>query len=164
MGLAGPNADVRKGSLMHDVARQKGVKLLLFQIPREVMEQHDANNGGVRFFELAHLKATIEQSFRLTLKVKLEDFVIPNSDLIPDDVRSKIDKWSDFIDYWAVDWDFQNDTFMQGWVAYRTRRDRTLSLTSDWHTYQQPGRYRVLIKVIDVFGNDTSQAFDVVVG
>lgn len=164
MGLAGPNADVRKGGLMHDVARQKGVKLLLFQIPREVMEQHDTKDGGVRFFELAHLKATIEQSFRLTLQVRLEDFVIPNTDLIPDDVRSKIDKWSDFIDYWAVDWDFQNDTFMQGWVAYRTRRDRKLSLTTDWHTYQQAGKYKVLVKVIDIFGNDTSQAFDVVVG
>ncbi len=26
---------------------------------------------------------------------------------------------------------------------------------------ERPGRYRVLVKVIDVFGNDTSQAFDV---
>ena len=161
MGLAGPNADLRKGGLMHDVARQKGVKLLLFQIPREVMEEHEVENGGVRFFELAHLKATIEKSHGLTYKATLEDFVIPNTDLIPDDVRSKIDKWSDYIDYWAIDWDFRNDTFMQGWVTYRTRRDRTLALTSDSHTYQQAGRYKVLIKVIDIFGNDTSQAFDV---
>ena len=164
MGLAGPNADLHTGGLMHDIARQKGVKLLLFQIPREVMEQHETDDSDVRFFELAHLKATINQSHRLTAKVTLEDFVIPNTDLIPDDVRQKIDKWSDYIDYWAVDWDFQNDTFMQGWVTYRTRRDRTLALTSDWHTYQQAGRYKILIKVIDIFGNDTSQAFDVEVG
>ena len=72
-----------------------------------------------------------------------------------------IRKWSDWIDYWAVDWDFRNDTFMQGWVAYRTRKDRTLPLASDPHVYERPGRRRVLVKVIDVFGNDTSQAFDV---
>ncbi|MGA2464029.1 MAG: UvrD-helicase domain-containing protein [Thermodesulfobacteriota bacterium] len=65
------------------------------------------------------------------------------------------------IDYWAVDWDFQNDTFMQGWVTYRTRKDRTLGLTSDPHTYEKPGKYRILVKVVDIFGNDTSQAFDV---
>jgi adenine-specific DNA-methyltransferase len=46
-------------------------------------------------------------------------------------------------------------------VTYRTRRDRHLVLTSDPHTYDKPGRYRVLVKVVDIFGNDTSQAFDV---
>jgi PKD repeat protein len=28
------------------------------------------------------------------------------------------------------------------------------------HVYEKPGKYRVLVKVIDIFGNDTSQAFD----
>lgn len=91
----------------------------------------------------------------------LKDFVIPNTELIPEEVRSKVKKWSDYIDYWAVDWNFQNDTFMQGWVTYRTRKDRTLSLTSDPYTYEKPGKYRILVKVVDIFGNDTSQAFEV---
>ena len=164
MGLAGPNANVRQGGLMHDVARQKGIKLLLFQIPREVMEHHEADHRVVRFFELAYLEAKIEQPGGLTAQATLENFVLPNTDLIPDKVRSKIDRWSDYIDYWAVDWDFRNDTFIQGWVTYRTRRDRRLSLRSDPHTYPQAGRYRVLIKVIDIFGNDTSQAIDIKVG
>ena len=38
---------------------------------------------------------------------------------------------------------------------------RKLPLVSDPHTYEEPGKYRILIKVIDIFGNDTSQAFDV---
>ena len=50
---------------------------------------------------------------------------------------------------------------MQGWVTYRTRRDRTLALSSDPHTYEQPGQYRVEVKVVDIFGNDTSQVFEV---
>lgn len=147
--------------LMVDAAKAKGVKLLLMQIPREVMEQQAADAGDVRFFELAYLETAIDKPKRKGgVRVKLKDFVIPNAELIPDNVRGKIRKWSDYIDYWAVDWDFRNDTFMQGWVAYRTRKDRTLPLVSDPHVYEQPGRRRVLIKVIDIFGNDTSQAVD----
>ncbi len=60
-----------------------------------------------------------------------------------------------------MDWNFQNDTFMQRWVNYRTRQDRSLALTSDPHTYENAGQYRVLVTVVDTFGNDTSQAFEV---
>lgn len=161
MGLTGPNEGQGKGSLVHEAARKKGVKLLLLIIPREVMEQQAAVKGDVRFFELAYLEAEIKQPKKLTARVTLKDFVVPNTELIPEEVRSKVKKWSDYIDYWAVDWDFQNDTFMQGWVAYRTRRERALPLASDLHTYDKPGKYRILVKVIDIFGNDTSQAFSV---
>jgi len=147
--------------LMVEAAKKKGVKLLLLQIPREVMEQQAAAKGDVRFFELAYLEGEIRQPKKLTAQVALKDFVIPNTELIPEDVRSKVKKWSDYIDYWAVDWDFQSDTFMQGWVAYRTRKERKLPLVSDPHTYEKPGKHRILVKVIDIFGNDTSQAFDV---
>ena len=152
MGLVG---------LMVNAAKQQDIKLLLLQIPREVMEQQAVDKGDIQFFELAYLELTVGTPKKLTAQVTLSNFVIPNTELIPEDVRAKIKKWSDYIDYWAVDWDFQNDTFMQGWVNYRTRQDRTLALTSDAHTYAKPGRYRVLVKVVDIFGNDTSQAFDV---
>ena len=161
MGLSGPNNDVRRGGLMHEAAKARGVKLMLLQIPREVMEQQAVDKGDVRFFELAYLEASIEKPKNLTTQVALKDFVIPNAELIPDDVRSKVRNWSDYIDYWAIDWDFRNDTFMQSWVAYRTRKDRTLSLLSDPYTYEKPGKYRVLVKVIDIFGNDTSQPYDI---
>lgn len=147
--------------LMVEAAKKKGVKLLLLQIPREVMEQQAAAKGDVRFFELAYLEAVIKKPRKLAAEVTLKDFVIPNTELIPEEVRAKIKKWSDYIDYWAVDWDFRNDTFMQGWVAYRTRKERKLPLSSDQHTYEKAGKYRILVKVIDIFGNDTSQAFDV---
>ena len=161
MGLAGPNNEVRRDGPMHQAAKTKGVKLVLLQIPREVMEQQAADKGDVRFFELAYLEAEIDRADKRAARVTLRDFVVPNPELVPDSVRGSIRKWSDWIDYWAVDWDFRNDTFMQGWVAYRTRKDRTLPLTSDPHVYERPGQYRVLVKVIDVFGNDTSQVFDV---
>lgn len=147
--------------LMVAEAKKQGVKLILLQIPREVMEQQAVEKEDVHFFELAYLEIEVKTPKKSTASVTLKDFVIPNIELIPDEIRSKIKKWSDYIDYWAVDWDYQNDTFMQSWVTYRTRKDRTLLLTSDPHTYKNPGSYRILVKVVDIFGNDTSQAFEV---
>lgn len=164
MGLAGPNEDGRgegTGGLMQRQARERGVKLLLLQIPREVMEEQAADRGDVRFFELAYLEVGLEKpDGPRSMRVALEDFVIPNTDLIPEEVRESVSKWSDYVDYWAVDWDFRNDSFTQGWVAYRTRQDRSLQLVSDSHEYEGPGTYRIAVKVIDVFGNDTTRVVE----
>jgi len=37
----------------------------------------------------------------------------------------------------------------------------TLALTSDAHSHEKPGRCRLVVKVVDIFGNDTSQAYEV---
>ncbi len=108
--------------LVVDAAKKRNVKLLLLQIPREVMEQQAAAKGDVRFFELAYLEMDAKAVKPREYRIDLKKFVIPNTELIPEEVRAKVTKWSDYIDYWAVDWDFQNDTFMQGWVAYRTKQ------------------------------------------
>jgi adenine-specific DNA-methyltransferase len=147
--------------VMVESARKKGVELLLLQIPREVMERQATAGGDVRFFPLSYLEAEIKQLGSLTVRVALKNFVIPNTELISQDVRNRVNAWSDYIDYWAVDWDFQNDTFLQGWVAYRTRKERKLPLLSGSHSYRDAGNRRVLVRVIDIFGNDTKQAFDV---
>lgn len=146
--------------LMVDEAKKLDVTLVALQIPREVMEQQAVDKGDIQFFELAHLEVSVKVAGR-EVNVQLDDFVIPNTELIPDDVREKVQKWSDYIDYWAVDWNFQDDTFMQGWVSYRTRQDRKLELVSDTHEYEEAGRYTVVVKVIDIFGNDTSQAYEI---
>ena len=70
-------------------------------------------------------------------------------------------KWSDYIDYWAVDWNPLNDIFTQGWAAYRTRKEKKLPLASGSHAYEKAGTHSVLVRVIDIFGNETRQAFAV---
>jgi len=149
-------------NLMIEQAKSQGVRLIPLSIPREVMEQQAVDKGDVQFHQLAYLEAEPEVD-GLRARVKLVDFVIANTELIPDEVRTKIKKWSDFVDYWAVDWDFQSDTFVNQWTSYRTRQDRSLALKTDWHTYATPGVYRVLIKAIDIFGIDTSQTVEVTV-
>ena len=59
--------------------------------------------------------------------LKLTDFIIPPDD-VPADVQRAITHWSQWIDYWAVDWDNQDDTFHNMWQTYRTRKDKSLAL------------------------------------
>lgn len=146
-------------------AKEKGVKLLLLQIPREVMEPRAAAQEDLRFFALASLAVEIitgrdAQANTPTATVTLTDFTLSETPRLFQALHSQIRRWSDYIDYWAVDWDFQDDTFTPGWVTYRTRKDRTLVLTSTPHAYDKPGQYRVLVKAVDIFGNETSQEVD----
>jgi len=36
-----------------------------------------------------------------------------------------------------------------------------LQIVSNPHAYEKADKYRILVKLIDIFGNDISQAFDV---
>jgi DNA modification methylase len=143
------------------LAVERGVRMRLLAIPREVMEAQAVDRGDIRFFELAHLDCSIEVQPKRRVIASLTGFALSGADGIDPDVMARIKKWSDFVDYWAVDWDFKNDTFMNGWVAYRTRKERRLSLVSDSHTYDAPGTYRVAVKVVDIFGNDTTKVYPV---
>jgi site-specific DNA-methyltransferase (adenine-specific)/adenine-specific DNA-methyltransferase len=57
---------------------------------------------------------------------------------------------TEFEDRWTGAYIFENE-----WQSFRTRQNRDLDLTSATHIYEQPGRYVVAVKVIDIFGNDT---------
>ncbi len=144
---------------IQEVAKQSGVRLKLRIIPMDAIDPQAAGKGDVKFFELAYFKTDIETN-GLKIKVTLEDFVIPHTDLIPSDVKESIKKWSDWVDYWAVDFDFRNDTFNNGWTSYRTKQDRKLKLTAN-HEYTKPGAYKVFVKIIDIFGIDTSQVYEI---
>jgi len=148
---------------MVEIAKRKGVNLLLRQIPREVMERQAADKGDIQFFELAYLDFEIKAGKKGAYQVHLKNFMIPNPELIPAEVREKVTKWSDYVDYWAVDWNFSNDSFMQEWVTYRTRNDRSLELKSDPKDLA-PGTYAVMVKVVDIFGIDTSKVVEWKVG
>jgi len=149
---------------LHDLVtvegRKRGVDLRLLTIPREVMDPRAVEAGDIEFYELAYLDVTLERRGS-EAQVVLKNFIIPNEDLVPDEVREKIKRWSDYVDFWGVDWDFQGDTFHNQWQSYRTRQHPALQLESDWHTYDRPGKYQVMVKVIDIFGNDTTKLLQV---
>jgi len=148
---------------LHDVVEQEaekaGIKLHLLSIPREAMDKRAVDAGDIQFFELAYLESEVKKSAH-GYQIKLTDFVIPNLDLIPAEVKKLIKKWSDYIDYWSVDWDYKDDTFHNQWQSYRTKKDRSLELTSDPKQYDKKGDYKVMVKVIDIFGNDTTHIIE----
>jgi hypothetical protein len=147
---------------LNEVARQDaekaGIDLRLVHIPREVLEKRAVEQGDIRFFELAALSVELKQSAR-KVSLTIQDFVIPLDD-VPADVQKAVTHWSQWIDYWAVDWDNKDDTFHNEWQAYRTRKSQDLSLTTT-HEYTEPGDYTVVIKVIDILGNDTTKTLPV---
>jgi len=150
---------------LHDVvekaAKESGVHLRLLSIPRDVMDPRAAEKGDIVFYELAYLEVDVKPTKDGRFVVELRDFAIPNLDLIPQEVRDKVKKWSDYIDYWAVDWDWNEDTFHNMWQSYRTRKERKLQLISDAHKYENSGNHKIMVKVIDIFGNDTTHVIEV---
>ena len=93
--------------------------------------------------------------------------------------------WTDWIDYWSVDFDFESKheiirmqdsqtngeweeqwtgdyVFENEWQSFRTKKDRSLELTSVAHECE-PGRRKIAIKVVDIFGNDTMTIVEVTV-
>jgi adenine-specific DNA-methyltransferase len=85
--------------------------------------------------------------------------MVPPED-IPEDVQSSLTHWSQYIDYWSVDWDHRDDTFHNQWQSYRTKKNPNLELVVNY-TYEAPGSYDVVVKVIDILGNDTTKSMSV---
>ncbi len=140
------------------IAAESRVNVAFKKIPREVLDKKAIEQGDVQFFELAALSVSAKQKKR-EITLKLTDFVIPTDD-IPVEVRKAIKHWSQMIDYWAVDWDYKGDTFHNQWQAYRTRKNPKIELETQY-TYKEPGKYQIVVKVIDILGNDTTKTVEI---
>jgi hypothetical protein len=125
------------------------------RIPRDVMDKRAVEQGDIHFFELAALSVDVKTQKRM-VQLSLTDFVIPPDD-VPEEVRRGVKHWSQWIDYWAVDWDNMGDAFHNEWQTFRTRKDKKLVLETK-HSYAEAGEHMVVVKVIDILGNDTTKS------
>jgi len=130
------------------------------KIPREVLEKKAVEQGDIKFYELASLTIKTKTD-KKKASIILDNFIIPPDD-IPEDVRKHITHWSQWIDYWAVDWNYRDDTFHNEWQSYRTKQNPKIDLTTG-KIYDVNGKYTVLVKVIDILGNDTTKAIQIVI-
>ena len=150
------------------LAQELGIKLKLVQIPREIMEKN--RKAPPPFLEVAVLAAEAvyrKEEKGKTVEIKLTQFLpslaeVPTKELEAIKERA-IKSGFDFIDFWAVDFNWQPDKpFTHDWQDYRTRKDRSLKTISDaGYTYPQPGKYTACVKVVDTFGCDTSITVEV---
>lgn len=101
-----------------------------------------------------------------------------DTELVSREVLTK--KWSDWIDYWAVDYNFADRKeiikvvedgeekevwtgdyiFDNEWQTFRTKKNRNLELVSAPKELPK-GDYKVAVKVVDIFGNDTTRVIEV---
>jgi adenine-specific DNA-methyltransferase len=199
-------------------ARDRGVRLALRYIPKDVFDKRAVDKNQVVFYDVAYVQVETKAK-ALSLTVTLADFGVSyrqeDRDKVAGEMRpggSKVTvdqgqvvkisktksgeitsevltkKWTDWIDYWSVDFDYHSKqeiitvtapdaigrmvdrpqwtggyVFENEWQSFRTRRDRNLELTSAVHTYPAKGKYFVAVKVIDIFGNDTTKVVEVVI-
>jgi adenine-specific DNA-methyltransferase len=150
----------------HEVEASEGVQIKLIPIPREIMEKN--RTSPPPFLEVAVLEAEPINRKDGSVDIKLTKFIpslaeVPSKEL--EALRERtLRSGFDFIDFWAVDFDYQDgQPFEHHWQDYRTRKDRTLKITSDagFKKYAKAGKYTACVKVVDVFGCDTSITVDV---
>ncbi len=192
-------------------AKAKGVSLTLKYIPKDVFDKRAVDKGQVVFYDVAYVEVEPKvkgKAVTVTLKDFGVFYRQDDADAVAEKLKpggSKVTvesgqvvkvskdkkgivtrevltkKWTDWIDYWAVDFNFEskkeivrvaenggereawtgNYIFENEWQAYRTRKSRALELTSVSHEYPAKGRYKVCVKVIDIFGNDTTKVAEV---
>lgn len=201
---------------IQEEAKGKGIDLALKYIPREVFDKRAVEKNQVVFHDVSYIevkphvkKNTI--AIELTdfsvhysqdsvadaaeaLKEGKNKIVVEGGKIIKvakdkngivtKEVLTK--KWTDWIDYWSVDFDFENKreiirakneatgeieetwtgdyVFENEWQSFRTKKDRALELTTPPHECDKGKRYKIAIKVVDIFGNDTMKIIDVKAG
>ncbi len=130
--------------------------LKLLKIPDQVIEK--GLIPAVRFNPLAHLEIAKKIKGK-EIALKIEDFQIPQTSDVSDIIQ-KIKDSRQLIDYWAVDWDYKSDTFHNQWQSYRTKKDLKAEYDAR-HIYENNGEHLIMVKVVDVFGNDTNKILKV---
>lgn len=127
----------------------------------------------------------LQQSMRAGSKVVIEDGQIfkiekDKNGIITRTVLTK--NWFDWIDYWAIDFNYEdkkeiikvkndkgeteekwsgNYLFENEWQSFRTKKNPTLEFTSIAHEYIAAGKYKIMVKVVDILGIDTSKIIEV---
>lgn len=217
---------------IQEEAKSKGIDLALKYIPREVFDKRAIEKNQVVFHDVSYIEVkplvkknsiAVEltdfsvfysqgsvESAAEALKDGKNQIIVENGQIIKvskdkagivsKEVLTK--KWTDWIDYWAVDFNFENkreivrvrsdvapgeQVSLQGmeddqkklplweevwtgdfifeneWQSFRTKKERSLELKTPFIEVT-PGRYKVAVKVVDIFGNDTMKIVEVTVG
>jgi len=147
-----------------EIEASEGVRIRLLTIPREIMEKNRTTPPP--FFEIALLEVEPvykKASGKKKVDIRLKRFIpslaeVPTREIEAIKERAAKDGF-DFIDFWAVDFNWQEGKpFEHQWQDYRIRKDRSLKTTSDalYDKYPAKGSYRACVKVVDIFGCDTS--------
>ena len=204
---------------IQEEAKQRGVDLALKQIPREVFDKRAVEKNQVVFTDVSYIEVTPHYdgdkiSIQLadfsvfynqnsvkeaeeSLKNNSNKIVIESGNIIKvskdkDGIVTReplVKKWTDWIDYWAVDFNFESKKeiikvekqkdqtgkldfvkeyeekwtgdyiFENEWQSFRTKKNRDLELKTPFRKIE--GKKKIAIKVVDIFGNDTMKIIEI---
>ena len=150
---------------MHDTiterARRRGLDLRPRQIPREVMERQVTEADAVRFFELAYVDLDVRRQGR-EASVVLKDFADPERGADPAEgprARSSRGRISSTTGRSTSTSATRSSTTSGRRTApARTRRSRRRATGT---STRARARYAIVVKIIDIFGNDTTKLAEV---
>jgi len=208
-----------------DEARAKGIDIAPKYIPAEVFDKRAVDKNQVVFHDVSfieikpHVKknsVAVEltdfsvfysqdsiAAAEASLKDKASKIVVERGQIVKvsKDAKGIVKRevltknWTDWVDYWAVDFNFESKReiirlrsdgasadksasgekgewkevwtgdyiFENEWQSFRTKKNRSLELTSVFHECL-PGRRKLAVKVVDIFGTDTMSIVEVTVG
>ncbi|MGQ9847921.1 MAG: DNA methyltransferase [Bacteroidales bacterium] len=133
-----------------------GFDLQLLKIPDQVVEKELSKY--IKFPEVAYLE--IETKIKSNeVILKITDFQLPPTAELAE-IASKVKDSRELIDYWAIDWDYKGDTFHNQWQSFRIKSNPRVDYEAK-HRYDEKGEYQIMVKVVDVFGNDTNKVLKV---
>lgn len=87
------------------------------------------------------------------IRIKKEYTVQPSLEGKSPDIQTELNEYEQI---WTGDYIFENE-----WQSFRTKRNRNLELKSIYYEYAGKGNYKIAIKVVDIFGNDTMKIIDI---
>ncbi|MHC1590777.1 MAG: hypothetical protein ACXQS8_01710, partial [Candidatus Helarchaeales archaeon] len=61
------------------------------------------------------------------------------------------------INYWAIDWNHDDTVFKHDFVSFDRKLGEGNVHFKAVHEYEKPGTRKVIVKVIDMFGGETSK-------
>ena len=196
---------------IQEEAKTKGINLVLKYIPKEVFDKQAVEKNQVQFHDVSYIeikphvkrnKVFVELTdFSVYYNQEIKDNIIASlkkgknkvmveqghivkiskdkQGIVSREVLTK--KWTDWIDYWSVDFDFESKkevvrikngngkieeqwtgdyVFENEWQSFRTKKDRSLELKSVPFECET-GRRKIAVKVVDIFGNDTMKVIEV---
>ncbi len=196
---------------IQEEAKSKGIDLALKYIPRDVFDKRAVEKNQVVFHDVSYIEvkpivqkkgvaielvdfsvyynqdtiANVEASLKNGgTKIYVENGKIikvtkDDKGIMKREVLTK--KWTDWIDYWAIDFDFESKkeivrvkkdngsieevwtgdyVFENEWQSFRTKKDRAIELKSTFRDCPK-GRRKIAVKVVDIFGNDTMKVISI---
>jgi adenine-specific DNA-methyltransferase len=135
-----------------------GFDLKLLKIPDQVVEKELSHY--INFPEVAYLEIETEVKGK-EVALKITDFQLPLTEELAE-IAFKVKDSRELIDYWAIDWDYKGDTFHNQWQSFRVKKNPKVDYEAT-REYEERGEYPIMVKVVDVFGNDTNKVMGVMI-